>query len=111
MSRGTGTSSQLSLRAHRRREPGTHNHHTLDHAQIGRLAVMDSRPCPLGRPGMTVSYPRLSYGDIGHSALAFVAPFGATVTSLPPRFWMPEFFSFEFCPLASNEMPGPVETL
>ena len=47
---------------------------------------------------------------MGHSALALVAPFGATVTSLPPRFWIAEFFSFTFWPFASNEMPGPVLT-
>ena len=54
---------------------------------------------------------RLSYGFIGHSALALVAPFGATVTSLPPRFWIAELRSLSFWPLASNWMPGPVLTL
>ena len=63
-------------------------------------------------PGMTkIGGQRLSYGFIGHSALALVAPFGATVTSLPARFWIAELRSLSFWPLASNWMPGPVETL
>src|SRR6185437_1621550 len=51
--------------------------------------------------------PRLSYGVIGHSTLALAATFGATVTSLPPRFWIAESFILTFWPLASNVMPGP----
>ena len=31
-------------------------------------------------------HPRLSYGFSGHSTFALAAVFGATVTSLPPRF-------------------------
>ncbi len=54
---------------------------------------------------------RLLYGRIGSSGLAFAASFGATVTSLPPRFWIAEFFKAEFWPLASNWMPGPGLTL
>ena len=48
---------------------------------------------------------------IGSSGFAFDAAFGATTTSLPPRFWIAEFFSAAFWPLASNWMPGPVLTL
>ena len=42
----------------------------------------------------------------GHSALAFDAAFGATVTSFPPRFWIAEFFILSFWPFALNEMLG-----
>ena len=37
--------------------------------------------------------------------------FGATVTSLPPRFWIAEFDSLSFCPFSLKRMPGPVLTL
>jgi hypothetical protein len=43
--------------------------------------------------------------------LALAASFGATVTSLPPRFWMAPPTILSFCPLASNWMPGPMAAL
>ena len=48
---------------------------------------------------------------MGHSALALAAALGATVASLPPRFWMAAFLRVAFWPLASNWMPGPMLTL
>src|SRR6478609_7145365 len=111
MSMGTGSDSRHSG-APRSGKPGIHNHDPRDVAHIERPVAMDPGHRPLGGPGMThVDQPRLSYGFIGHSALALEAALGATVGVLPSRFWIAESLSLSFWPFALKRIPGPGLTL
>ena len=54
--------------------------------------------------------PRAFQGRIGQIGLPTAASFGATETSLPPRFWIAELRVLVFWPLSLNVIAGATVT-